>query len=638
MLNLIRDNVQSFGVKFIVGFIVLVMVGFGVTSFRDQGISTLVTIDDYEVKVERYQRSFDQARNEIRQQFKGRSEEYINMINLPAQIVNRLVNNVLLLKNAENNGLVVTDQELAQDIFENPSFLTDGRFDAKKYSRMLKSLRMEKLAYEQDLKENLLTRKYIQFFSSGSLFSHQFVEQEYNRSQTEMNIKLIQFTKDLFSDQLKLSEEEIKKAYELNKSNFEQKKQFQVKFFILSIDDVHGKVTVRDKEIKKYYEKNKNSEFKTKDSFLSRHILIPIPKDKNEEGMQKAKSKAADIYGQISKKSKSFAAVAEKISADPASARLGGNLGWVEKGTFVKEFENAVDGLKKNEISKPFLSAFGYHIVELLDKKKGETKSLQKAKKEITEKIRINKSKRRLKNKVAKLIKNIEGKAFDDLAVSNGKKVIHSEPFDDFSNLKEIGYSYNLYQALKAKNIADVGHYTLSGEKGTLIYEVEKVIDPFIKPLDEVKDKVRILAKDQKAQKMSKNKLTESAKKITTIKQFNQLASQLKTDVKTYKFKTSDSSVGEFRMGENFRTEIYGMKINQVKSISDNNQNYLVYLVGKTKGNVNGVETDVLTKLEGELKVQKANLLLMGLIDQMRKEVEIKYNQSLLKALNIKLN
>jgi len=638
MLNLIRDNVQSFGVKFIVGFIVLVMVGFGVTSFSDQGISTLVTIDGYEVKVARYQRAFDQAKTEIRQQFKERSEEYINMINLPAQIVNRLVNNVLLLKNAENNGLVVTDRELAQDIFENPTFLTDGRFDAKKYSQMLKNLRLEKLAYEQDLRENILTRKYIQFFSSGLLFSHQFVEQEYKRSQTEMKVKLIEFKKDLFSDQVKLSEEEIKNAYEMSKSNFEQKKQFQVKYFILSIDDVDGKAVVRDKEISKYYEKNKNREFTTKDSFLSRHILIPVPKDKNEKGMETAKNKATDIYRQILKKRNSFAAVAKKVSSDQASARMGGSLGWVEKGTFVKEFENAVDGLKKNEISKPFLSAFGYHIVQLMDTKKGETKSLKNSKKEITEKIGIKKSKRRLKNKVAKLMKNTEGKTFDDLSVSNGKKVKHSKAFDDFANLEEIGYSYNLYQSLKAKNVSDVGYYDLSGEKGTLIYKIEKVIDPFIKPLDDVKDKVQALAKDLKSQKMAKEKLEESVKKITTVKQLTRLAFQLKTDVKTLQFKTSDSSVGEFKMGENFRTEVYGMKINQVKSISDNNQNYLVYLVGKTKGSLKSAENGELQKLESELKTQKANLLLMGLIDQMRKEVEIEYNPSLLKALNIKLN
>ena len=51
MLDLIRNNVQSFGVKFIVGIVVMVMVFFGVSAYRNQGINTIATIDGYEIKV-----------------------------------------------------------------------------------------------------------------------------------------------------------------------------------------------------------------------------------------------------------------------------------------------------------------------------------------------------------------------------------------------------------------------------------------------------------------------------------------------------------------------------------------------------------------------------------------------------------
>ncbi len=54
IMDVIRDNVQSFGVRFIVGIVAVVMMGFGVSTYRSQSSNTIVTIDDYEVKVEKY--------------------------------------------------------------------------------------------------------------------------------------------------------------------------------------------------------------------------------------------------------------------------------------------------------------------------------------------------------------------------------------------------------------------------------------------------------------------------------------------------------------------------------------------------------------------------------------------------------
>src|SRR6202042_3973389 len=54
---------------------------------------------------------------------------------------------------------------------------------------------------------------------------------------------------------------------------------------------------------------------------------------------------------------------------DPGSAAEGGDLGWTGPGTFVPEFEQVVEGLKDKEISEPFKTAFGWHIVQLLGKR-----------------------------------------------------------------------------------------------------------------------------------------------------------------------------------------------------------------------------------------------------------------------------
>jgi peptidyl-prolyl cis-trans isomerase SurA len=65
-------------------------------------------------------------------------------------------------------------------------------------------------------------------------------------------------------------------------------------------------------------------------------------------------------------KGEDFAVIAQTVSEDPGSATEGGDLGWAGPGTFAPEFEQAVAGLKDNDISEPFHTQFGWHIVQML--------------------------------------------------------------------------------------------------------------------------------------------------------------------------------------------------------------------------------------------------------------------------------
>jgi peptidyl-prolyl cis-trans isomerase SurA len=64
-----------------------------------------------------------------------------------------------------------------------------------------------------------------------------------------------------------------------------------------------------------------------------------------------------------------FAALASVTSEDPGSATHGGDLGWTAPGTFDPKFEEVLAGLAENQISEPFRTQFGWHIVQLLGKR-----------------------------------------------------------------------------------------------------------------------------------------------------------------------------------------------------------------------------------------------------------------------------
>jgi peptidyl-prolyl cis-trans isomerase SurA len=93
-----------------------------------------------------------------------------------------------------------------------------------------------------------------------------------------------------------------------------------------------------------------------------RHILIKPNELDDDETVRQKLSKLRDRI----LKGEDFAGLASTNSADPGSAPDGGDLGWSGPGTFVPEFDKAVADLKVNEISQPFKSRYGWHIVQLL--------------------------------------------------------------------------------------------------------------------------------------------------------------------------------------------------------------------------------------------------------------------------------
>ena len=97
------------------------------------------------------------------------------------------------------------------------------------------------------------------------------------------------------------------------------------------------------------------------------HILLMLKQNATQAEQDAAKLRADSIYTALVKGA-NFADLARRLSDDKGSASRGGDISWVQKGQTVKEFENVVFAMKKGELSKPFLSPFGYHIVKLMDK------------------------------------------------------------------------------------------------------------------------------------------------------------------------------------------------------------------------------------------------------------------------------
>ncbi|HET7201829.1 MAG TPA: peptidylprolyl isomerase [Steroidobacteraceae bacterium] len=97
----------------------------------------------------------------------------------------------------------------------------------------------------------------------------------------------------------------------------------------------------------------------------ARHILL---KPNEVEDDQTVRQKLVQIRERVLK-GESFETIASVTSEDPGSATQGGDLGWAGPGSFVPEFERQLDALEENQVSEPFKSEYGWHIVQLLGRR-----------------------------------------------------------------------------------------------------------------------------------------------------------------------------------------------------------------------------------------------------------------------------
>jgi peptidyl-prolyl cis-trans isomerase SurA len=122
-------------------------------------------------------------------------------------------------------------------------------------------------------------------------------------------------------------------------------------FHLVKLVDVEGNEPVMQKQIH------------------ARHILIETNEIIDDDI---AKQKLVEIREGIIA-GDDFSAVAIAVSDDPGSAVEGGDLGWAGPGVFVGEFEATLNSLEIGELSEPFKSPFGWHIVEVLERRVHDT-------------------------------------------------------------------------------------------------------------------------------------------------------------------------------------------------------------------------------------------------------------------------
>lgn len=201
--------------------------------------------------------------------------------------------------------------------------------------------------------------------------------------------------------------------------------------------EIVEKIQVQDSEITFFYQANLEELFTRPEQFKVSHILIKIEKDslekkgskKKEKDREKEAQKKIESIYQRAKGGEDFSALARQYSEEEGTRDKGGELGYLPKGRMLKEFEEQISTLQPNEVSKPFKTKFGYHILKYTDKKPAEVMELNK---DMTDRIKSGLAKDKQKKKAEDYISDLKKRTnylFNEEVLNQNPDSVQDDPW-----------------------------------------------------------------------------------------------------------------------------------------------------------------------------------------------------------------
>jgi len=389
---------------------------------------TKITPQQYNLKIQEIKERYESQGQRV-------DESYMPYIQNTAW--EELVNEILWQQQIKKHRIKVTEAEIKnaiendipQELLQNESLQTNGVFDKKKYFQALNNSPQFKLQMYEYMKTYLPRKKLQQKIMSEANITLDSLKQEYIKDNDKVYGKAIWFS--------------YHKA-----------------------DSVY----VSDAEIKKYYEEHKDTEFKKGPASRIKYITIPI--QPSERDYNEVKLEIEDIYKMVN--AENFPIIAEQYSEDEGSAKQGGSLGVFGKGQMVPEFEKVAFSLKPGEISKPFKTDFGWHIVKCDSLGTDQIKASHILLKVTTS----DETKRELYEKAKQARKLIAKKGIDAADKELKLEVITSDWLPhDTEQMPGIGQHGGLYQFMVKKKPGKVSDVFQLNYQGKPTYLVAQVIE-----------------------------------------------------------------------------------------------------------------------------------------------------------------
>ncbi|MGN5536051.1 SurA N-terminal domain-containing protein [Alcaligenes sp. Lyrl_28] len=297
----------------------------------------------------------------------------------------------------------VSDIALRDYIASMPEFQENGVFSPALYSQVLASAGINTRDFEQSQRGQLALQRVLgPVAASASMLPSVMNKLEIALTE-ERGVRVRSFLTRDFESKVQISDADLQAWYDANKQSLELPEQVKVEYLLLNEAAASKDLpTPTDEQLKQYYEQNKARYVQAGRVNIS-HILVTLPAGTSDSEREAAQTKARELAEKAQADKESFADLARAHSQDEGSAREGGELGWVSKGSWPSVLENAVFALKKGDVSGVIEGPNGFHIFKSNEVQPEQGESFEQARSKVQDEVRKQLASERFADMASKL-------------------------------------------------------------------------------------------------------------------------------------------------------------------------------------------------------------------------------------------
>jgi peptidyl-prolyl cis-trans isomerase D len=459
-----------------------------------------------------------------------------------------LVQRAILKREADKMKLQVSDEDLrrelqtgpfAQYLFPNGQYIGDDGY----MNFVQSNFQTSRSDFESKVKSDMELNRLQALITGGVAVSDSAVREAYRVQGTKVKFDYAVISSDDLAKTINPSDAELQAFFKSNQARYatavpEVRKIQYVAFDASNLPG--GKPQITDAEIQAYYKQHQD-EYQVKDQVKVRHILIAVPQGADAKTDAAAKAKAEDVLKQI-KSGGNFAELAKKDSDDPGSKDQGGELGWLDHGKTVPEFDKAAFALAPGQTSGLVKTQFGYHILQVEDKKTAHERSIEEVKPEIVPVLEQQKAGAAEQNFATQLAADAKKDGLDKAAAAKGLHVVTTDYIAKDGVIAGLADgSALLTQAFAtAKGAAPAA---VSTGNGFAIFQVEDIKAAHAPDFADYKSHILNDYREQQLPQWLTAQLTKLDDRAKVLNDLKKAADEMKIPVKTSDFVGKDGQV-----------------------------------------------------------------------------------------------
>jgi len=644
MLKVFRDNLKY--LSWILWGVILVFILFVFVDFGGgvpgpaRPTASAATVGGEEISYGELQRAYQQTENAYRDAYGGQfTPELARQLQLPLQVLETLVQQRIMLAEADRIGVTVSDTELQKELLRQPLLLDEqGTFvGTDRYRQIVRSIGFATPdAFEDAIRTQLLLTKLNRVFADNIVISDADVERTYREQAERARIRYVKLPIADFRDAVVLTAEEVESFFQENIEEFRLPERRAVDFLLVDVNAIRQGLTVSDEELQVYFTEHA-SEYETEEQVRARQIMLMVNDQRTTEAAQQ---ELAAIRVRL-EAGETFDALARELSEDPVSSEQGGDLGLFGRGQILEEVEAAAFAGQPGDLVGPIQSGFGIHLIEIMEHLPGGLPTFEEMRESLSRRLLAERARESADAQAIELAQRIgresltDQEAFRQLADSDAALSYQSTPaFGRGDNVPGIGRSTPFSAAAFDLQEGQASAPVRVGS-GWAILRLSETEEPRLPELAEVETEVRARLRDQQAEKSARTRFAAARERIAGGESFDTVAETLGAAVTETEEFSSGGMVGD--LGPNIEISAAALALEQgaVGEPIVSGAEIVLFEVSERR-HFDSVEFAAGQEDTREaLASQRVNQLIAAMVAERREELKVSYDPNLIANLGL---